>query len=235
MRRKCLWVALIATSLVCSSGHAQLAVIDVGAITRLVAQLRTLEQQLSTARDALRESQNTYAAMTGSRGAERLLPNTERNYLPSTWADVSAAITNAQSAYGALANDLRAAIETNAVLSADELAVFAPLDRELHESRRREVALLQGLTRQALGAISQRFSSLQRLIDAIADTGDPKSIAELNARIGAEQAMLANDAQKLSTLYQVAQAEAAATELRLKEKAITDVGSFRALPPMGLQ
>lgn len=235
MRARFCMTALVAALAVCPSVHAQLAVVDVGAITRLIAQLRTAEQQLSTTRDALREAQNTYASLTGTRGLERLAAGANRNYLPSNWAQLSAAVSNAQSAYGALSRDLQELTDANAVLSPAQLAAFAPSDRAVHEAQRREVALLQALTRQALSATSQRFASLQQLIDAIAATRDPKSIAELNARIGAEQAMLANDASKLATLYQSAHAEQAATRLRVQERAISDVGSLRNLPPMGLE
>ncbi len=235
MRRSVFVCALVIVQAVCPSVHAAMAVIDAAAISRLVAQLRTAENQLSTMRDALREAQNTYAAMTGARGVERLLAGTNRNYLPATWAEVSAAMSSAQGAYNTLSDELADLTRANAVLSAEQLALFAPSDREAHEAHRREVALLQALTHQALGTTSQRFASLEQLINAIGATRDPKSIAELNARIGAEQAMLANEASKLATLYQGAQAQQAATRLRLKERAMADVGSLRRLPPMGLE
>ena len=231
-----IWICtVVLAQAMCPGAQAALAVIDASAISRLVAQLRTAEHQLSTTRDALREAQNTYAAMTGNRGVERLLSSTNRNYLPSNWAELSAAVSSAQGAYGALSRELQRVVEANATLSPAQLSAFSPRDRAAHEAQRRDVALLQALTREALAATSQRFVSLQQLINAIAATSDPKSIAELNARIGAEQAMLTNEASKLATLYQSAHAEQAATRLRLQERAIADVGSLRSLPPMGLE
>ncbi|MEJ1961787.1 MAG: type IV secretion system protein [Gammaproteobacteria bacterium] len=215
MSRKVGVLIVVVSQALMGVAHATMPVIDIGAISRLVAQLHTAEQQLATTRDALTEARNAYTAMTGNRGLEQLLSGANRNYLPSNWAEVSAALSQAQGAYGALSSQLSALVQANAVLSAEQLARFTPNDRDLHEAHRREVALLQALTRQALSATSQRFASLDQLIQAIGATRDPKSIAELTARIGAEQAMLANDASKLATLYQSAQAQQAATRLPL--------------------
>jgi len=46
--------------------------------------------------------------------------------------------------------------------------------------------------------------------------------------------MLANEQTKLQVLYQAAQAEELAREQRMREQAISDIGSLRTLPPMGL-
>jgi hypothetical protein len=46
--------------------------------------------------------------------------------------------------------------------------------------------------------------------------------------------MLMNDQSKLQVLYQAAQAELAVQQQRLRERAIADLGSLRALPAMGL-
>ena len=50
---------------------AQMAVVDVRAIGQLIQQIRTMQQQLETARGQLREAQATFQAMTGRRGMDR--------------------------------------------------------------------------------------------------------------------------------------------------------------------
>ena len=57
---------------------------------------------------------------------------------------------------------------------------------------------------------------------------DAKAIAELQGRIGAEQAMLANDGLKLAALAQTASAEAAARSLSVREQVVANHGSFAA-------
>src|SRR5204862_6245150 len=67
------------------AAQAQFAVIDVASVTQLMSQVRTLEQQLATARNQLTQAQAEVDAMTGGRTMERLLRGTARNYLPPSW------------------------------------------------------------------------------------------------------------------------------------------------------
>jgi len=57
---------------------------------------------------------------------------------------------------------------------------------------------------------------------------------ELQARIAAEQAMLANEQSKLAALFETAEAERLARAQQRREQALRDLGSLRALPRMGL-
>ena len=88
--------------------------------------------------------------------------------------------------------------------------------------------------RQALEATSERFEALQDLINAIPGAEDQKAVLELQARIGAEQAMLQNEHTKLMVLYQAAQADEVARRQRASELAIANIGSLRRLPTIGL-
>ena len=87
--------------------------------------------------------------------------------------------------------------------------------------------MLQATAEQALTTISGRFASIQQLISAIGGARDQKGILDLQARISAEQGMLANDQTKLQVLYQAAQAQQWALQQRNVEQAINDVGSLR--------
>ena len=231
-RRVMLLVALV-SGFSASSAHAQFAVVDVGAIAQLVQQVQTMQQQLETARYQLEEARETLNAMRGRRGMERLLAGTDRNYLPSSWSDIQA-LMQGGGTNGAMAADLRALLSQNAVLSEEDLARFADVDRARVDRDRRAVAMLQVTTRRALQTTSERFSNLQRLIDAIPQAGDQKAILDLQARIAAEQAMLANEQAKLQVLQQMANAEEIARRQRVREEGIASMGSLRRLPPMGL-
>ena len=215
-----------------SVAHAQWAVVDVGAIAQLVEQLLTMQQQLDTARNQLEEQRAHYRSITGSRGMQLLLRGVNRNYLPQDWAALVAAAQGAQGAYSALAAEIDAATRANAVLSAAQLAALSPAERADIEATRRTTAMMQGLARQALLATSHRFASIEQLIDAIANANDQKAVLDLQARIGAETAMLANEQSKLEVLRQTAHAESEARRQRLLERAITDIGSLRQLPPL---
>jgi type IV secretion system protein VirB5 len=211
-----------------------MAVVDVRAIAQLKQQVSTMTKQLSTAKDQLSQAQQTFQSMNGSRGMEQLLSGTVRNYLPADWAQLESAMRQGVSSFQALASDVQAAMQGNAVLNAQQLASLSPTSRAQLDAARRSAAMLQVTTRQALSTTSNRFASIQQLIDAIPRARDPKAIMDLQARIAAEQGMLANEQTKLQVLYQAAQAEEWARVQQAREQAIADIGSLRTLPAMGL-
>lgn len=232
-------VGLLAAVLLLSFGapavRAQWAVIDVGAIAQLVEQIATMYQQLETARSTLRQAEQQYRATTGGRGMERLLSGTDRNYLPANWAQLEAAVQRADGTYRVLGARLQAILNDNALLSEERIAALTPLERDQLQAARRTAAMFQATSRKALETTSGRFQALQQLVDAIPAAQDQKAILDLQARISAEQAMLANEQTKLNVLQQIAQAEEMARKQRLREQALADIGSLRRLPPMGLQ
>jgi type IV secretion system protein VirB5 len=228
------WIAAVVILGVAPSAHAQFAVVDVGAIAQLIQQVKLIEQELQTAQNDLNQARQAYQSMTGSRGMQNLLSGTNRNYLPSDWTQVLGTLNGSVGTYGALSASIQTAIGANAVLTASAVAALSPAERTLLQSQRQNAALLQGLSEQALSTTSSRFTSMQQLISTIGMATDPKAILDLQARIGAEQAMLSNDQTKLQVLYQAAQAQQWALQQRTREQALADIGSLRSLPAMGL-
>ena len=209
------------------AAHAQFAVVDVGAISKLVDQVFLLQQQLE-------QTQAQLAAMTGHRGMNRLLGDTPRNYLPSDWRQMVDILQGAQGTYSALTAEVQDISAENAVLSEEQFAGLSLSERREVQAARRSAAALQALSHQALSNTSERFAALQELIDAIGGADDQKAILDLQARIQAEQVMLTNEQSKLQIFYQAVQAEELARQQRAREKAIAGIGSLRNLPPMGL-
>ena len=217
------WVVLLATAPV---AQAQFAVIDVASLTQLMSQVRTLEQQVATARNQLTQAQAEYQAITGARSMEQLLSGTARNYLPPDWVALQSTLQGPGGSYPALAADLSRALKAESVLSAGQLAALSPGASAQLQAERQSAALLQSLTHEALANSSSRFAALQQLIDAIARAGDQKAILDLQARIAAETSMLQNEHTKLQVLYQGAQADQWANAQRLRELAIAGHGQF---------
>jgi len=216
------------------AAQAQWAVVDVGAIAQLVQQVATLRAQLDTARSHLVQAQQQYQAMTGGRGMEQLLAGTVRNYLPADWAALANTLEDLSGSSSALSAQLRGTIRDNAVLTAAELVHLSEAARQEIERQRRLAAMNQVMARQALATTSARFNAVQQLIDAIPRATDPKAVMDLQARIAAEQAMLQNEHTKLQLLNRTLAAEEIARKQRVREQAIADIGSFRALPPLEL-
>ena len=236
-----MWRKVVTLTALCGSwlvmglpASAVLPVIDVRAIAQMLQQIQTLQQQLATARNQLQQAQSAYAAMTGPRGMEQLLANEVRNYLPPDWAQLANAVGQARGQYAALSNELQQLVATNAVLDANQLGSLSATARQRVEAQRREVALSQGLAREALAAAGARFISLQSLISEIPNAADPKAVMDLQARIAAEQAMLANEHTKLAMVFEAAAAERSAREQQQRERALRDLGSLRTLQPLGL-
>jgi type IV secretion system protein VirB5 len=216
------------------AARAQFAVIDVGAIVQLVKEVATLQQQLQTAENQLTQAQMQFQSMTGNRGMQNLLSGTDRNYLPSTWAQLQAAVTQTGGAYGALSTGIQGLITENSVLTPAQMAMLPPSQQIQLQEARASAATLQMTSRQAMQETSARFASLQQLIAAIPTATDQKGALDLQARIQAEQAMLQNENTKLNVMYQSAQGDSWAREAQLRELAIAGVGSLRNLPPLNL-
>jgi type IV secretion system protein VirB5 len=208
------------------AAHAQFAVIDVAAVTQLLTEVQNLEQALTVAREHLAEAQAQLQSMTGDRGMERLLSGTDRNYLPTDWQQLSAALDDTGSAYTALSTGIQQAMAEDTVLSAQQVATLSPDGQRQLAADRSTTALLQAVSRQALANSSGRFGDLQQLIDAIGSASDQKGILDLNARIGAEQAMLENERTKLAMLVAAAEAQRWADEEQDRERVIADQGQF---------
>ena len=227
MNRQVQSLALLGLALLAvPAAHAQMAVVDVQAVAQLLSQVRTLEQQLTTARNHLLEAQSELQSMTGSRGMERLLAGTVRNYLPTDWNELTSAAQGASASYGALSNSWHSALSGLSVLSPPQLAMLSTAAQQRVNAGRTSAALLQAVMQQALITTSARFASLQALIDSIPKATDQKSILELQARIGTEQNMLQNEQTKLQVLYQGVAAQQGADQEREAERAVLALGQF---------
>jgi type IV secretion system protein VirB5 len=214
------------------AAHAQWAVIDVASINQLVQEVVTLKQSLTTAQQELAQSQNAYAAITGNRGMSQLLSGIDRNYLPTDWKELQGVLTGASGSYGALAASVKGLVTANAVLTPAEIASLSVNEQAQLTADRNSAALLQAMTREALSTTSARFASLQELINEIPKATDEKGSLDLEARIGAEEAMLQNDQEKLGALFELARSQREAGQEQAQEQAIADIGSFSNLAPL---
>jgi len=219
-------ILIAALAMAAPAAHAQFAVIDVAAVTQLVTEVQDLEQAVTVARDHLAEAQAQLHSMTGDRGMEGLLAGVNRNYLPADWGQLTAALAGTSSAYAALSAAMRQALAQDAVLTPQQVDTLSPDGQRQLADDRNAAALLQAVSRQALANASNRFAELQQLIGAIGTASDQKSILDLNARIGAEQAMLENERTKLAMLVAAAEAQRWADEDRDRERAIAGQGEF---------
>lgn len=151
-----------------------------------------------------------------------------RNYLPGDWQEMEQVLAGQSARYGALARAVSAEIEANAVLTPAFVAGRSAEEQAVIEGGRTHAAWLAASTRDAYAQASARFTELQQLIGAVGQVGDAKAVADLQARIATEQAMLANEQAKLELLAQMGQAEQATQAQRMREAALAGHGRFAA-------
>ena len=232
------WIPAIAlivlSSFLTRPASAQWVVVDPTSLTQLLIQVQQISQEITLAERTLTQVEQAYNAITGTRGMQNLLSGTNRNYLPTNWTQLSGAMSGGGGAYASLGSDVSATVNRNAVLTPTQTSQLSANELDSLTQRRQSVALLEALARAALSNNSNRFSSLQTLINAIPTATDQKGILDLHARVTAEQTMVSNDQEKLTTLYQAAQVLADTERERADEKAIADIGHLSQLPPMGL-
>jgi type IV secretion system protein VirB5 len=207
------------------AARAQWAVIDVGAIAQLIQEVQTLSQQLTTAQAQLNQAEAALATTTGNRGMQLLLSGTNRNYLPMSAAQLTAASQGA-GGYPGLASGVQTSMTTNAVMSPAQLAALPPPAQQQVIADRQTIALRQAVAGQALSNSSARFAALQSLIAAIPSARDQKGILDLQARINAELGMLQNEQTKLQVLGQATDAMSAVNAQREREQVIVGQGQF---------
>lgn len=223
-------VAALMTLGLVGAAQAQMAVVDVRAIFELRQQISYWRQQISSMQRELTQLQATHAALTGARGMQNLLSVSldARNYLPNNWEEMQRMLAGQSARFGALSRSMNTEIDANAVLTPAFVAGRSPGERAVIEDGRSHAAWLAATTRDAYGQASTRFGQLQQLIAAVGQVGDAKAVADLQARIASEQAMLANEQAKLELLAQLAQAEQAAQAQRMREQALAGHGQFAA-------
>jgi type IV secretion system protein VirB5 len=205
-----------------STARAQWAVVDVPATVQLIQEVADMEQMISTASNQLTQAKQALSTMTGNRGMELLLSGTVRNYLPSTWSQ----ITTAAGGGGTLGADVQRNITANAVLSPQRLATLSPGAQQLIQAARQWGAMRQSIAHAALANSSGRFSSLQTLISQIGSAGDQKAALDLQARINAELGMLQNEQTKLQQLNQSTLSQESVLRQQALEMSIQGAGRF---------
>jgi type IV secretion system protein VirB5 len=220
--------ALFLAALVVEPSHATVPVIDMAALAQLFQEILYWRQQLQGMADQISALRNQLAIATGNRGLQALMPQStaERNYLPSSIAALAALAAGGAGASPELSGDFRSALVQTSMLSPAQLKEFSVVERAGIADARAAIAERTALLEGAIIRSSQRFADLQSLIDAISVATDPKAVGELQARIAAEQAMVANEQIKLAALNAWAESQATRAQWRRQEAAIAAHGSF---------
>lgn len=194
------------------------------------AQTGSWAQQLQEMKQQLTQQTSTYNSLTGNRGMGNVLPlaNAARNYLPQGAGDMVGVLNNTSNSYSGMGNQIQALVSNNSILSNASIANMnmTPAQTQLLTDRRTNAAAIQSIASQGMANASARFNYLQGLMGQINNTTDPKAIAELNARITAEQTMMTNEQTKLQQTVSLMQSRDAVTRQQQNELAIQQTGNI---------
>lgn len=183
-----------------------------------VAKYIEMINQYKTQIDQMKQQ---YDSLTGSRGLGMILNNPElRDYLPSEWQQVYSSINSG--GYQGLSGAAQAILDANNLLNACNSQTGAnktACQRELGKAAQDKAWAME-----AFDKAQDRWTQIQSLMGQINSTTDPKAIAELQARINAEQAAIQNEQTKLQMFQMLAQVEEKLIEQQQLQQSREELG-----------
>lgn len=201
-----------------NSAHAGIPVVDaIGNVNlalqyaKQILQYTTQLEELTEAINTVTELKNTYKAVTGNRGLGTIMNGTAdqlaRRYLPDAYGSVQALSgPSPVTGYGTLQSAVTA-LKTTVSSTPSSTYSGTPDALALFNGQVNSLATQQALGESAYGAVVGRTTNLENLIATIGSATDPKAIAEIQARISAEQALIENEAVRIQTLLYLQQNE----------------------------
>lgn len=207
-----------------NSAHAGIPVIDAANLAQQIQQVASWVQQYRQMVDQFNQMKAQYDSLNGSRGMASLVNNPAlRKYLPDDYQTIL------NSGYGN-STSIRASAK---VLGVDETYIGAATDTaKAFDSNAIQGALNRATAEEGYKQASKRFDTIQVLLDKVNAAPDAKDIADLQARIQAEQVMMQNENVKLNMMAQLAQAQRdlaaqRSIEMRIKSSRTTiDLNDF---------
>jgi type IV secretion system protein VirB5 len=135
------------------------------------------------------------------------------NYLPPQAFNAVNAVQTA--GYAGLSSTAKALRDADMVYNCLDLAVVARADCQATLARGYQY---KGLLQDAMHSAAGRLAQIQSLMDQINATADQKAVQEIQARIGAENALLAHETSQIQMLQGMADSEERIARSRDRER-----------------
>lgn len=191
------------------NAQAGIPVIDSTNLAQQIQQVAAWGQQFQQMQQQYQQLETTFNSLNGIRGMANLVNNPAlRKYLP---ADYQSILNNGYGNWASIRSAAKLMGIENTSLNPNSDAAKA------FESNANQVAINRAMAEAGYAQASQRFDSIQVLLDKLNQTPDAKDVAELQARIQAEQVMMQNEQTKLMMLSQLAHAQNEMSQQRAKE------------------
>jgi type IV secretion system protein VirB5 len=195
---------VLACSLAAGSARAQgIPVIDAANLIQSIQQVLDGVTSIENQVQQIRQLQSQLSSINGLRNLGQVFNNPLlRNYVPAeVYTVVNAVDTGGYSGLRGTAKALR-----------DANMIYNCMDRAGGDRTSCQATLAQpyqqkGLLQDAMTSAAGRLAQINALMDQINGTPDQKSVQEIQARIGAENALLAHEMTQIQMLQGMADSE----------------------------
>lgn len=194
--------------------HAQgIPVFDAANYANMIQTITAWQQQIAAMKQQYDQAMTQYQALTGIRGYGNLLSNpTLQQFLPSDVRNLYTAV-NSKNPWITLNTSAQAARNAKTIFSCDSVPAGIPRNTCLSSLNKNFAD--QDLFQQSYNQTLEQDKKINELMSQINFTQDPKAIAELQARLAAEQSIQQNAMLKLEIATQLAKTQ---TKLIEQEK-----------------
>jgi type IV secretion system protein VirB5 len=215
MKRLCKALAATVVLGAASQAQAGIPVFDAAAVAQAVQQVTAwgkqysqMAQQYSQMVSSYNQAVTTHNSLNGARGMNTLVNDPAvRRYLPNEWGQAMN-LLNSPGGYTGLQTRITSIRSASQITSIEDTG----LDPNSAAGRafvgsQNQAAMNRALSEEGYKQASDRITAIQTLIDKVGDAPDAKDVADLQARIQAEQVMVQNELVKLQVMGQLQQAQ----------------------------
>lgn len=212
--------------LICKGAYAQgIPVFDAANYANMIQTITAWQQQIAAMKQQYDQAMTQYQALTGIRGYGNLLSNpTLQQFLPSDVRNLYTAV-NSKNPWITLNTSAQAARNAKAIFSCDSVPAGIPRNTCLSSLNKNFAD--QDLFQQSYNQTLEQDKKINELMSQINFTQDPKAIAELQARLAAEQSIQQNAILKLQIATELAKTQTKLIEQEKREytmRALTQTG-----------
>lgn len=209
---KKIFVSLLLTAQVSVTFAGGIPVFDAASVMQAIASVQELKSQVE-------QQKQLYSALNGNRGMGTLLNNPAlRNYLPDDWKKVYDTLNSGN--INGLTGTAAQIRKANQIF--DCAKVQNAQDKLLCNRSAGLAAAQKSFGLNAYEQSTKRMDQIESLMKQINQTSDAKSIAELNARLQAENALIQNEQIKLQMFSELSRAEENLLKQQQREQAMAD-------------
>jgi type IV secretion system protein VirB5 len=180
----------------CPAVHAGIPVIDIANLIQAIQQVSDDVTQIRNQISQLNQMRDQFNSMTGARGLGAVNNNPLlRNYVPPNAYNALNAVNSG--GYAGLSPTAKALRDADMVYNCMDLS---GADRIACQSRLAQPYQHKGLLQDAMTSAASRLAQIDALMGQINATTDTKAVQEIQARIGAENALLSHEMSQIEML-----------------------------------